>query len=66
MTNMEELLAGLSNAHGISGYEGSIREILEEELSPYMDEARSMSFNLSSLFRLSQRVKQKILLSAGS
>ncbi len=38
MTNMEELLARLSNAHGISGYEGSIREILEEELSPYADE----------------------------
>ncbi|WP_406661207.1 M42 family metallopeptidase [Methanolobus sp. ZRKC3] len=35
---MEELLAKLSNAHGISGSEGNIKTMLEEELKPYADE----------------------------
>ncbi len=37
---MEELITKLSNAHGISGSEGNIRTILEEELKPYVDEMR--------------------------
>ncbi|WP_340817835.1 M42 family metallopeptidase [Methanolobus sp. WCC4] len=37
---MEELITKLSNAHGISGSEGDIRTMLEEELEPYMDEMR--------------------------
>lgn len=37
---MEELITKLSNAHGISGSEGNIRAILEEELRPYVDEMR--------------------------
>ncbi|WP_406670032.1 M42 family metallopeptidase [Methanolobus sp. ZRKC4] len=35
---MEELIEKLSNAHGISGSEGNIKAILEEELKPYADE----------------------------
>lgn len=38
---MEELLTKLSNAHGISGSEGNIKAILEEELRPYADEIRT-------------------------
>ncbi|MDG6244914.1 MAG: M42 family metallopeptidase [Methanolobus sp.] len=37
---MEELITKLSNAHGISGSEGNIRTIMEEELKPYVDEMR--------------------------
>jgi endoglucanase len=37
---MEELITKLSNAHGISGSEGDIRAIMEEELRPYVDEMR--------------------------
>lgn len=37
---MEELITKLSNAHGISGSEGNIRTILEEDLKPYVDEMR--------------------------
>lgn len=40
MISMEELITKLSNAHGISGSEGNIRAILEEELRPYVDEMR--------------------------
>lgn len=38
---MEELITKLSNAHGISGSEGNIQAILEEELRPYADEMRT-------------------------
>ncbi len=40
MIVMEKLITKLSNAHGISGSEGNIRTILEEELKPYVDEMR--------------------------
>jgi len=35
-----ELLKKLSDAHGISGYEDEIREIIREELEDYVDEIR--------------------------
>jgi len=41
MIIMEELITKLSNAHGISGSERDIRNILEEELKPYVDEMRT-------------------------
>jgi len=34
---MYELLQRLSDAHGISGYEGGVRAIVEQELAPYGD-----------------------------
>lgn len=40
MNEIKDLLEKLSNAHGISGYEGGIRSIVEEEIYPYVDEVR--------------------------
>jgi putative aminopeptidase FrvX len=40
MTNVEILLEKLSNAHGISGREGSVRDIVRQELSGLVDEVR--------------------------
>jgi endoglucanase len=37
---IKNLLARLSNAHGISGYEDEIREIVRKELEGYVDEVR--------------------------
>lgn len=37
---MKELLKKLCNAHGISGYEDEIRQIIEEELQEHVDEIR--------------------------
>jgi len=37
---IEKLLEKLSNAHGISGYEGNVRDIIREEVKPYVDEVR--------------------------
>ncbi|MHC1585133.1 MAG: M42 family metallopeptidase [Candidatus Syntropharchaeia archaeon] len=37
---IENLLKKMSDAHGISGYEGSVGEILEEEIKPFVDEIR--------------------------
>lgn len=34
MSDLKDLLERLSNAHGVSGYEGTIRQIIEEEVRP--------------------------------
>jgi endoglucanase len=41
MSDLKELLERLSNAHGLSGYEGSVRQIIEEEVKPYVDEIKT-------------------------
>jgi endoglucanase len=41
MSEIKSLLEELSNAHGISGREGSVQRIVKEELSPYADEVRT-------------------------
>jgi putative aminopeptidase FrvX len=40
LSDIKSLLERLSNAHGISGWEGSIQQIVKEELAPYVDEIR--------------------------
>jgi putative aminopeptidase FrvX len=40
MTDMKLLLEKLSNAHGISGREGSVQGIIRQEISPLADEVR--------------------------
>lgn len=40
MSDIKSLLERLSNAHGISGWEGSVQEIVKEEISPLVDEVR--------------------------
>ncbi len=40
MSDIKTLLEKLSNAHGISGWEGSIQQIVKEEIAPYVDEIR--------------------------
>jgi len=40
MSDIKSLLEKLSNAHGISGWEGSVLKIVQEEISPYVDEVR--------------------------
>ncbi|MFZ2070846.1 MAG: M42 family metallopeptidase [Halobacteriota archaeon] len=41
MTELKNLLANLSEANGISGYEGAIRAIVEREISAYVDEIKT-------------------------
>ncbi len=41
MSDLKALLERLSNAHGVSGYEGSVRQIIEEEVRPYVDDIRT-------------------------
>jgi len=38
MSDIKSLLEKLSNAHGISGREGSVQRIVMEEIKPYVDE----------------------------
>lgn len=41
MSDLKALLERLSNAHGVSGYEGSVRQIIEEEVRPFVDEIKT-------------------------
>jgi putative aminopeptidase FrvX len=41
---LKGLLEKLSNAHGISGYEGNIREIIKKEIKSYVDEVKIDAF----------------------
>jgi len=41
MSDLKALLERLSNAHGVSGYEGSVRQIIEEGVRPYVDEIKT-------------------------
>jgi putative aminopeptidase FrvX len=38
------LLEKLSNAHGVSGYEGGVRDIIKKMVKPYVDELRTDNF----------------------
>lgn len=40
MEKVIDTLEKLSNSHGISGYENNIKDIMEKELKPYVDEIR--------------------------
>ncbi len=40
MSDVAELIEKLSNAHGISGYEGEVSNIIKEELEDYVDEVK--------------------------
>lgn len=41
MSDFKNLLERLSNAHGVSGYEGSVRQIIEDEIRPYVNEIKT-------------------------
>ncbi len=41
---IKSLLEKLSNAHGVSGYEGRVREIIEKEVESCVDELRTDNF----------------------
>jgi len=44
MKKLKGLLEKLSNAHGISGYEGNVRDIIKQEIKSYVDEVRVDNF----------------------
>ncbi|MDK2892215.1 M42 family metallopeptidase [Methanohalophilus sp.] len=39
--DVKEILQKLANAHGISGHEQNVRQIMEKEIKPYVDEIRT-------------------------
>ncbi|MDO5844290.1 MAG: M42 family peptidase, partial [Methanocorpusculum sp.] len=38
---LNTLLEKLSNAHGISGYEGNVAKVIKEEIKDYVDEIKT-------------------------
>jgi len=62
MKEMRNLLEKLSNAHGTSGYEGSIRELVRDELKSYVDEVRVDS--LGNLIATKKGSRPSVMLAA--
>ncbi|MDI6859361.1 MAG: M42 family metallopeptidase [Methanocellales archaeon] len=62
MKEIKNLLEKLSNAHGISGYEGNIRAIVEEEIRSYVDEVRMDK--LGNLIATKEGTSPSIMLAA--
>ncbi len=59
---MKELLKKLCNAHGISGYEDEIREIIKEELAGYVNEIKIDS--MGNIIAIKEGEKPSIMLAA--
>ncbi len=62
MSEIKSLLEKLSNAHGISGWEGSIQEIVREEIAPYVDEVRIDK--LGNLIAIKRGEKPSVMIEA--
>ena len=48
MTNLLDLLRDLSEAHGPSGFEGPVRDIMHRELEPLSKKVSTLSTTISS------------------
>lgn len=62
MSDIKSLLEKLSNAHGISGWEGSIQQIVKEEIEPYVDEVKIDA--LGNLIAIKRGERPSIMLEA--
>ncbi|CAG1004623.1 MAG: M42 family metallopeptidase [Candidatus Methanoperedens sp.] len=62
MFDRKALLERLSNAHGVSGYEGNIRQIIEEEVEPYVDEI--LTDKMGNLIATKKGKKPVVMLAA--
>ncbi len=57
MTDIKSLLEKLSNAHGISGWEGSVQQIVKDEIASYVDAIRVDSLgNLNYVYLESNEI----------
>jgi putative aminopeptidase FrvX len=62
MSDIRSLLEKLSNAHGISGWEGSVQQIVRDEIAPYVDDVRIDGFG--NLIATKNGVKPSIMIGA--
>ncbi len=59
---MKSLLEKLSNAHGISGYEGGVRELIKKEVESYVDELKTD--NLGNLITIKKGKSPSVMIAA--
>ena len=62
MEQLDEMLKLFSNAHGVSGYEGNIGQLLKEKLKPYVDEVRTDK--LGNLIAIRKRGYPSVMIAA--
>jgi len=64
MNRLKYLLEKLSNAHGVSGYENNVRQIIEEEVRPYVDDIRTDT--MGNLIATKRGASTRIMLAAAT
>jgi putative aminopeptidase FrvX len=62
MEQLDENLQIFSNAHGVSGYEGNINQLLEKKLRPYTDEIKTDK--MGNLIAIRKRGSPSIMIAA--
>jgi len=62
MVELKNLLVKLAEAHGISGYEGAVRAIVEQEIKPYVDEIKTDG--LGNLIATKRGKKPSVMIAA--
>ena len=62
MEQLDETLQIFSNAHGVSGYEGNINQLLEKKLRPYTDEIKTDK--MGNLIAIRKRGSPSIMIAA--
>ena len=62
MSRLKDLLEKLSNAHGVPGYENNVRQMIEDEIRPYVDEIRTDK--MGNLIATKYGGKRSIMLAA--
>ncbi len=62
MSDIKSLLERLSNAHGISGREGSVQKIVRDEIKPYVDEV--LEDSLGNLTAIKKGDRPSIMIAA--
>ncbi len=62
MAELKDILAKLADAHGISGYEGAIRAIVETEIKQYVDEIKTD--RLGNLIATKRGKKPSVMIAA--
>ncbi|MGZ7096644.1 MAG: M42 family peptidase, partial [Methanobacterium sp.] len=61
---MKDLLQKLANAHGISGFEGDIREIMANELKGYVDQIEVDNLRNLIITKKGKPDSKKVMLAA--
>ncbi len=64
MINMKDLLKKLANAHGVSGFEGNVRDVIANELDGYVDKIEVDELGNLIIFKKGKSNSKKVMLAS--